>query len=141
MGIDKAGILTRECHRNETLCESKADNDERPIFRFAIKGATAYAKECETAKSVRFPALGVSRKSGLAAGLWFLVDSCQALTPRRLRRRPLARSLGAAVARLRAARSLAGGGGGPSLWQQQPKEQPKEQPKKWRKKPDGRTLR
>jgi len=105
------------------------DNDERLTVRFDIKGATAYAKECETANSVHFPALGVSRKSGLAAGLWFLVDSCQALTPRRLRRRPLARSLGAAVARLRAARSLAGGGGGPSLWQQQPKEQPKEQPK------------
>ena len=76
-----------------------ADNDERLTVRFDIKGATAYAKECETAKSFHFPALGLSRKSGLAAGLWFLVDSCQALTPRRLRRRPLARSLGAAVAR------------------------------------------
>ena len=49
-----------------------------------------------TAKSVHFTALGAGDAgSGPAAGLWFLADSCQALTPRRLR-------------------SLARGGGGPA---------------------------
>ena len=44
-----------------------ADNDERLTVCFDIQGATAYGKECETAKSGHFPALGVPRKSGLPA--------------------------------------------------------------------------
>ena len=88
-------------------------DDERQTFqtfvRFHIKGTAVYAKECETAKSAHSTALGASVRAWHESARHHSHPAAATATEAAQR---AGRRIGQP--------SLVGGGGGPSLWQEQP---------------------